>query len=76
MESAKIDPSRHPLQIKDVVKNDESGIELYEYYDEEYSGSDDESEADSIRIISQTIGQPMIIRGMVQNDSKEDKELK
>ena len=36
MDATKIDPS----EIKDVVKNDESNNEVYEYYDEEYSGSD------------------------------------
>ena len=48
MDATKIDPS----EIKDVVKNDESNNEVYEYYDEEYSGSDDEEEANSIKIIS------------------------
>ena len=41
-----------PTQIKELVKNDESGNELYEYYDEEYSGSDEEAEVDSIKIIA------------------------
>ena len=45
---SKVDPS----QIKELVKNDESGNELYEYYDEEYSGSDEEAEVDSIKIIA------------------------
>ena len=56
-----------------MVKNDESNNEVYEYYDEEYSGSDEEEEADSIKIIAQTIGQPMMIRGMTKNDDTQQK---